>query len=121
VVASYEANQPVSQREVAAAQGGELLLGRGLLGSRRVGVSAATTARALQGSATAGELDAALTTFTAARYGRADTFDTAALDEALAGVIRAANRIASQHTWIAETGRGVAAALRGRTTRAWAR
>jgi hypothetical protein len=119
VVASYAAGQPVSQREIEEPTGGELLLNRGLLRRRRIGVSGAATARVL--AATPGDLDAALTTFTAARYGRAETYDGSALDDALNAVMRAADRVGSQHTWLAETARSLSAPLRGRTSRAWAR
>jgi hypothetical protein len=121
VVASYAAGQPVSQRETAEATGGELLLSGGLFGRRRIGVSGTTTARALSSSATSGDLDSALTTLTAARYGRLDNYDSSALDDALATVMRVADRVASQHTWIAESTRSLTAALRGRASRAWAR
>ena len=121
VVAGYAAGHVVSQREVTAASGGELLLSGGLLSRRRIGVSAAATAHALRDAATAGDLDGALTTLTAARYGRSDTYDAGALDDALTTVDRAADRVSSQHTWLAETARSIAAAVRGRAPRAWAR
>lgn len=119
VVASYAAGQPVSQREVSDTTSGELLVRGGLLRRRRIGVSGAATARAL--ATTPGELDAALTTLTAARYGREDRYDGSALDEALDTVTRSANRVASRHTWFAEAARSVTATLRGRTSQAWAR
>lgn len=121
VVAGYTAGQPVTQREADDATGGELAISGGLLRRRRVNVSAAATARAVHGSPTAVDLDDALTTLTAARYGRLDTFDRSRLDEALNAVMRAADRVAGQHTWLAENSRAITAALRGRTARAWAR
>jgi hypothetical protein len=123
VVGGYAAGQPVSQRELGEGPGsaGAVLLPGGVFRRRRISVSAAATPRALRSTATAGDLDSALVTLTSARYGRADTYDGSALDEALQSVIRAANRLASQHTWVADTTRSVAAAFRGRTSRAWAR
>ena len=121
VVASYAAGQPVTQREVENATNGELLLNRGLFGRRHVGVSAAATAWGLRHTASAADLDTAMTTLTAARYGRAEHYDGATLDAALESVIRAAERAAAQHTWLAETTRSITAAVRGRTARAWAR
>jgi hypothetical protein len=121
VVAGYAAGHAVTQREVDEASGGELLLRGGLLGRRHIGVSAAATPYALRHAGTAGDLDSALTTLTAARYGRTDTYDGGALDEALSSVMRAADRVSSQHTWLAETARSIGAALRGRAPRAWAR
>jgi hypothetical protein len=119
IVGSYAAGQPVSQREITEPTGGELLLSGGLLRRRKIGVSGAATARAL--GATAGDLDEALSAFTAARYGRSETWDNGRLDEALDTVMRAAGRVATRHTWMAETTRSLAASLRGRTSRAWAR
>jgi hypothetical protein len=121
VVAGYAAGHAISQRESDRATGGELLLGGGLFGGRRVSVSAAATARAVRDLSTAGDLDEALTTFTAARYGRAENFDASALDEALRSVMRAADRVAAQHTRVADLMRSLTAAVRGRTSRAWAR
>jgi hypothetical protein len=121
VVASYLAGQPVSQREIDKPASGELLLAHGLFGRRRIGVSAASTARSVRDNASAGDLDGALTTLTAARYGRLDTYQGGSLDDALQTVIRAADRVASRHTWLAETARAVRTGLRGRTERAWAR
>ena len=121
VVASYASGQRVSQREGRDGRSGDLVLSSGLFGRRRIGVSASTTARALNGNPNSGDLDSALTTFTAARYGRLDTYDSGTLDDALNTVIRAADRVASQHTWLAETFRSITTALRGRTSRAWAR
>ena len=120
LVAGYAAGQPVTQRESHRPNGGELLLNGGLFGRRRVSVSAAATARTVHGT-TPDDLEAALDTLTAARYGRGETYDSSALDDALNTVIRAAARVSAQHTWIAETTRGLTASLRDRTARAWAR
>jgi hypothetical protein len=121
VVAGYAAGQAVSQREADEAMGGELAIAGGLLGRRRVKVSAAATALAVRGNATVADLDEAMTALTAARYGRVDSYDGSALDEALSTVTRAADRVAAQHTWLAESTRAITATLRGRTSRAWAR
>jgi hypothetical protein len=121
VVATYAAGHAVTQREVSEPSGGELLLSSGLLGRRRIGVSAAATPHALRNAATGGDLDGALTTLTAARYGRTDTYDGGALDDALSSIMRAADRVSSRHTWLAETARSIGAAVRGRAPRAWAR
>jgi hypothetical protein len=121
VVAGYDAGRPVSQSEADSARGGALLLRGGLLGRRTISVSAAATPLALQDRATAADLDRAMTTLTAARYGRTETYDGGALDDALAAVMRAADRLASQHTLIADAMRTIAAAIRGRTARVWAR
>jgi hypothetical protein len=121
VIASYAAGQAVSQRETDQAHGGELLLKGGLFGGRRIGVSAAVTSRALRDNATAGDLERALVALTAARYGREESYDSGALDDALNNVMRAADRVAAQHTWMAELIRSVSGALRGKVPRAWAR
>jgi hypothetical protein len=121
VVASYLSGKSVAQREVEATTGGELAVTHGLIARRRIGVSAAATARTLRDNASAGDLDSALTTLTAARYGRAESYDSGALDDALATVIRAADRVAARHTWLAETARSMTQAFRARTPRAWAR
>jgi hypothetical protein len=121
LVAGYTAGQAIAQREIEEATGGELLLGGGWLSRRRIGVSAGATALSLKDRATAADLDDALTTFTAARYGRSETFDASALDEALNTVVRAAGRVAAQHTWFAELIRSITTSLRGRAPRAWAR
>lgn len=119
LVAGYAGGQPITQREASTATGGELLLHGGLLGRRRVGVSAAATARTVQG--TPDDLDGALNVMTAARYGRVESYDSSALDDALSTVRRAADRAAARHTWVAETTHALTASLRGRTARAWAR
>ena len=121
IVGSYYTGQPVVQHEADTLAGGELGINRGLIGRRRVAVSAAVTAFALQDHPGAGDLDRAVTTLTAARYGRTDTFDHAALDDALNTVIAAADRAAARHTWLAETGRSFGQAIRGWAPRAWAR
>jgi hypothetical protein len=121
LVAGYAAGQPITQREAGDAASGELLLSGGLMGRRRVGVSASATALAVRGSATPPELEEALSHLTAARYGRLDQYDGSRLDDAVAAVLRAADRVASQHTWLADAGRAIKSVVRGRTSRAWAR
>jgi hypothetical protein len=121
LVASYLAGQEVAQREATQSTGGELLLNRGLFGRRKVGVSAPSTTLALRNNAAAGDLDTAMTTLTAARYGRVEKYDNESLDDALNAVMRAADRVAARHTWIAESARSIGTAVRGWTPRAWAR
>jgi hypothetical protein len=121
VVGGYAAGRAVTQRETDQTTGGELSLRGGLFGRRQVGVSASATAEAIRNQTIAADLDTALRALTAARYGRTDKYESSALDDALATVIRAADRVAGQHTWVAETTRSIGAALRGRTSRAWAR
>jgi hypothetical protein len=121
LAASYLSGQTVTQSEVQQTSAGQLGFDRGLLGRRRIGVSAATTGRAVRGHAAAPDLDDALTAMTAARYGRGQTYDGAVLDEALAIALRATDRAAARHTWIAESMRSLSQALRGWTPRAWAR
>ena len=69
----------------------------------------------------AGDLDAALNTLTAARYGRSDTYDNSELDDALGSVMRAADRAASRHSWLAESTRSIGRTVRGWAPQAWAR
>jgi hypothetical protein len=121
VIGGYAAGHAVSQREVETPTNGELAFSQGILSRRRIGVSAAATAHGVRNQTIAPDLDGALATMTAARYGRNDTYDNSALDDALSTVIRAADRVSSQHTWMAEATRSVSAAVRGRTARAWAR
>lgn len=121
VVGSYFAGQPVTQREGKAVSGGELGIGGGLLGGRHVAVSAASTATVLRSKGDAADLDAALATFTAARYGRTETYTNSDLDDALEAVVRAAGRAASRHTVVAESARSVGQMVRGWAPRAWAR
>jgi hypothetical protein len=121
LTASYLAGQTVSQTEVEQTATGQLSFDRGFLGRRRIGVSAATTGSAVRGHKQAPDFDDALSTMTAARYGRAQTYDAGALNDALASALRANDRAAAQHTWIAELGRALWQAFRGWMPRAWAR
>jgi hypothetical protein len=120
IVGSYFANQSVVQHEADQTTGGEIGVSRGLLGRRRVSVSAATTGHALA-NASAGDLDAAINSLTAARYGREDTYDNSALDDALGSVMRSAERAASTHSWLAESMRSIGQTIRGWAPQAWAR
>jgi hypothetical protein len=120
IVGSYFSGQAVAQHEADATTGGEIAVAGGIMGRRRIAVSAATTGHALE-NASAGDLDAPLTTLTAARYGRAETFDNSALDDALGNVMRAANRASARHTWLAESTRSIGQTIRGWAPQAWAR
>ena len=120
IVGSYFSGQAVAQHEAAQATGGELAVASGVMGRRRVVVSAATTGLALEHSS-AGDLDTALRTLSAARYGRGDTYDNSALDDALGSVMRAAERAASRHSWLAESSRSIGQTVRGWAPQAWAR
>jgi hypothetical protein len=120
VVASYVVGSPVTQRESATATDGELRAGGGFVG-RRVAVSGTTTAETLKSRAAAGDFDDALGVMTAARYGRADTYDGSALDDALASTMRAADRVASQHTYLADAIGSLRQTARTLRPRAWAR
>jgi hypothetical protein len=121
VVASYLSGHTVAQIEAQDVRTGQLSFGRGVFGRRRIAVSASATAQAMRGNAAAPTLDDALTAFTAARYSRTESFDNSALDEALATALRAADRAASQHTWLADLLRSVRDTMRGWAPRAWAR
>jgi hypothetical protein len=128
VLASYMTGRVVVQRSVARdASIGELSLARAWPVRRRVAVSGATTAGTLNAARVgnteiaASDLDTALTQFTVARYGRATTIDSAALDEALDTAIRAADRVASRFTRRAEASASMRESVRGWRPRAWAR
>ena len=121
LTASYLAGQTVSQTEVDHTSSGQLFFDRGFFGNRRIGVSAATTGSAVRGHKQAPDLDDALSALTAARYGRQQAYDAAALNDALASALRANDRAAAQHTWFAEFGRAIRHGFRGWTPRAWAR
>jgi hypothetical protein len=120
VVGSYFSGQAVAQHQADATTGGELAVSGGVLGRRRVAVSAATTGYVLA-NMSAGDLDAAINTLTAARYGRTETYDNSALDDALASVMRAAERASARHSWLAESTRSIGQTVRGWAPQAWAR
>jgi hypothetical protein len=121
IVACYLAGRTVTQREAEHVTSGELEFGRGLLSRRRIAVSSAATARSVHDNVVAPDLEDALTRLTAARYGHVETYDSSVLDEALATAMRAADRAAAKHTWIAETMRSLTGAMKGWAPRAWAR
>ncbi len=120
IAGGYLVGRPITQKEATEATSGELAVVRGL-GRRRVTVSAAASAHALGPHSRAADLNDAIRTLTAARYGRTDSYDNAALDEALATTERAVARVASEHSWMAETVRAVAQTIRGWAPRPWAR
>jgi hypothetical protein len=124
VVASYGSGRAVVQRiadgHVAS---GELLMVSGWPQRRRVAVSGSTTTDASTTAVRSDglDIDSALTSLTAARYGRKPSLDASALDDALATVRRSADRVASRHTWLAETVDSLWEAAKGWRPRAWAR
>ena len=120
IAGSYFAGQPVAQHEANETTGGEIGVARGLMKRRHVSVSAPTTGFALA-NASAGDLDSAINTLTAARYGRTETYDNSALDDALGSVIQSAHRAAARHSWFAESTRSIGHTVRGWTPQAWAR
>ncbi len=125
IVASYLTKRPVVQRPVDQSAGdGELLMTRGWLSRRRVAVSATTTAPTedvASAALTASNLDSALERLTVARYGRSQELDSLALTDALDTVLRAGDRVAAHHTWLAEAIDSLRQSLRGWRPRAWAR
>ena len=114
VVASYLSGRAVVQRP---AQGepspGELVTMSAWPLRRRIAVSGSTT--------TAAEIEEALTSLTAARYGRKAALDASALDDALRNVRQAGDRVSSRHTWLAETLDSLREAIKGWRPKAWAR
>jgi hypothetical protein len=80
---------------------------------RRVAVSGSTT--------TATEIEEALTSLTAARYGRKAALDSSALDEALRVVKQAGDRVSSRHTWFAEAIASLRESIKGWRPKAWVR
>jgi hypothetical protein len=124
IVASYAAGQPVAQRAWAAAQDGELAVSGGIFPRRRAAVAGSTTAAgldALKNSATGAELQEALNAFTAARYSPGERLDGGALDSAIAGAVRSANRVAANYTVVALAIQSLQRTVRGWRPQAWAR
>jgi hypothetical protein len=134
VAAGYALDRPVAQRELvngASRPDGQVIVaGRwpmrvdtGISG----GATAETLSRALSNAngatnrLTLEELRDALAGLTAARYGRAEPPDLSALDEAIAGGIRATDRLAAEHTWIADSRRAVATWATTTASRMWKR
>ena len=114
VVASYVAGRAVVQR---LAQGeaapGELVITSGFPLRRRVAVSGSTT--------TAAEIDEAMNSLTAARYGRKVSLDASELDDALKAITQVGDRVSSKHSWLAETLASLRETSRGWRPKAWAR
>lgn len=119
IVASYVAGSSVTQRESATVSAGELQAGGGF--TRRVAISGTGTAQDLTGLASAGDFDAAMATLTAARYGRSETLDSSALDDALGSALRATDRVAAKHTRVADGMNALRTWARGLRPQAWAR
>ena len=117
VAGAYALSRPVSRTPAAVAPGAEpvdatgaLTVGTGWLRRKQIVVSGAATPRSLASERARGlgtdtraalleTLDRALTQFTTAQYGRADTLDSAALDEALTAGRGAVKRVAFEQTW----------------------
>jgi len=90
---------------------GALIVTTGLRRRKQIAASGAVTARSIaheqkRGLGTAkraellSSLDRALAQFTAAQYGRAETIDAPALDDALAAGKAAVRRVALEQTWV---------------------
>jgi len=127
IVGSYVAGHSIAQRPITGeVSPGELRVGGGFLSRRAVAVSGATTGQSLNGhgsasAALAPDMDNALMNLTRAHYGRTDALDGSSLDDALATASRAADRVASRHSWLAETSAAAARSVRGWMPDAWAR
>ncbi len=132
IAASYAIGRPVAQRPAANGaliDDGQLIVGGGFTRRVRTSVSGAATpetlTRALANSngassrLTIEELRDALAGLTAARYGRSDQPNLPALDEAVAGGLRATERLAADHTWIADTRRALTAWVTTTASRMW--
>jgi hypothetical protein len=114
VVASYVAGRAVVQRPAhGAAAPGELVMTSGFPLRRRVAVSGSTT--------TAAEIDDAMNSLTAARYGRKVSLDSSELDDALKAIRQVGDRVSSKHSWLAETLASLRETSRGWRPKAWAR
>jgi hypothetical protein len=115
IASSYALGRPVNRTPVdgqdASANGsGSLKVGMGLLGRKYVIASGAATTLSLSQERARGlgtekraalleSLDQAVGKFTAAQYGRADTLDSGALDDALTTGRTALKRVALEQTW----------------------
>lgn len=99
VAASMVSGKSVGQTRATAGEpvDGQLLV-KGWLGRGAALVSGSATPQNVKDA----NLASSLQTFTSARYGRTETLDSSALDEALDTAIGAARRAASQHSWLAE-------------------
>lgn len=131
IAAAYAVGRPVGQQAAGSAPplDGQLAIAAGWRRRPRIVSGAATAedvARALQASPTdrrltLEELRDALTGLTRARYGRLDDPAAAGLDDAAAAALRAAGRLATDHSWIADARRRAAAWFASRTGRVWTR
>jgi len=135
VTASYAAGQHVAQRPLKNTNGhdGQLVLKRRWRPGSHVLISGAATTNDLAGGADGGgdELRSAMADLTVARYGRASGNGPALserseskggpdLNDAIERGLRATDRVAARHTWMAHTLaaiRGSAAGWRGRAWR----
>jgi hypothetical protein len=100
VAASLVTGGAVGQSQAATPSpqlDGQLLV-KGFLGRGAAYISGSATPQTVPDA----NLASSLATFTRARYGRAEQFDSSALDEALDTAIAAARRAASEHSWVAE-------------------
>lgn len=134
VAATYAAGGQVGHMPAGAAdilEEGRLILNTGWPNSKRIAVSGAMTEAAIarrlaahpSGGARAQRMESlgqALTTMTAARFGRSDTLDDAALDDALASGVSALGALKFEQTWIMKRLAARRVASQG-DTRAWSR
>lgn len=124
IVASYVVGQPVVQRAAATAATGELVIAGGWIPRRRAVVAGSTTPVALAAlthSAEASDLHDALLALTSARYRHADKLDDGAIDAAMASAVRAADRVSSRYTVVAEALSAMQRSARSWRPQAWAR
>ncbi len=134
IAASYALGRPVAQRPLtngARAMDGQLTVGGGWTRRVSTSISGGVTAEALSRELanTNGtssqlmleELRDALARLTAARYGRGDQPDLSSLDDAVAGGMRATERLAAEHTWMADAQRAVTTWITTTTSRMWKR
>jgi hypothetical protein len=109
IIASFAVNHAITQRVVDGKEvpRGELLVRSAVPPRRAMLVTGAATAAHLASDPRYDELREALTLLTVARYGRVGTLDASALEDAIAAGARAADRVAQDHGWVAETWRGI--------------
>jgi hypothetical protein len=115
LAAAVELRRPVAQAAVGPdvePREGQVLVKTGILRSTRMAVSAAAGERAIDRHLTAApgrapaarrrrleQIGESLRVFSAARYGRNETLDTAALDAALDRAEQAVSRLRVRHAW----------------------
>jgi hypothetical protein len=110
ILGSYVTERPVGQAAAkGAAAEGQILIRRWVAGAGTL-VSGAVTADSVGATSPLRDGLAALTT---ARYGRRDTLDGAALDEAMEVSSRVARQLQREHSLAAELLRATVEALRG--------